>query len=209
MINRYKYPRTYHLPYSEGVSSDDKVLKDDSLFHNKSIVITEKMDGENTTIYPNGFHARSIDSRTSRYQSWLAAWIPQFQYLMNENEHICGEYLFAKHSIEYNNLQSFFYGFSVWNKDLCLSWDATKHRFNELGIVLVPELYIGKYDAEIVKTIAKKVINNGGEGVVVRNIDEFLYQDFSQNIAKFVRANHVQTDTHWKNSEIKQNHLIK
>ena len=36
---RYKYPRTYHLPFSPGFTSDDKVLKDDSSFRGKEIVV--------------------------------------------------------------------------------------------------------------------------------------------------------------------------
>ena len=51
-MERYKYPRTVHLSYSKGYTSDDKVLKDESIFKDMEIVITEKMDGENTREYP-------------------------------------------------------------------------------------------------------------------------------------------------------------
>jgi len=60
-----KYPRTYHLPWSEEVKSDDKTLHDLSHFIGKEVVITEKMDGENTTWYNNNTHARSIDSQST------------------------------------------------------------------------------------------------------------------------------------------------
>ena len=55
MNERVKYPRTYHLPWSEGRTDDDKVLSDDSQFIGKYVVVTEKMDGENTTIYSDGY----------------------------------------------------------------------------------------------------------------------------------------------------------
>jgi hypothetical protein len=42
-----KYPRTYHVPWSEGATNDDKINKDMSSFYGKNVVITEKMDGEN------------------------------------------------------------------------------------------------------------------------------------------------------------------
>lgn len=58
-----KYPRTYHLPFSLGITSDDKMLKDISCFHNNNIVITEKMDGENITMTNDRIYARSIDSK--------------------------------------------------------------------------------------------------------------------------------------------------
>lgn len=42
-----KYPRTYHLPYSEGTTNDDKKLESDEYFRGKYVIITEKLDGEN------------------------------------------------------------------------------------------------------------------------------------------------------------------
>ena len=58
-----KYGRTFHLPTSPGVGSDDKIIQD--LTHMRAadeVVFTEKMDGENTTIFSGGCHARSPDS---------------------------------------------------------------------------------------------------------------------------------------------------
>jgi len=56
----YKYPKTLHLPWSPGISKRDKILKDTNDFINKNIVLTEKMDGENTTIDSKHYHARSL-----------------------------------------------------------------------------------------------------------------------------------------------------
>ena len=61
-MERIKYPRTPHLPYSMSKTDDDKTLPDDSQFEDMNVVVTIKMDGENTTIYPDGYvHARSLD----------------------------------------------------------------------------------------------------------------------------------------------------
>jgi len=62
-VKYYKYPRTYHLPWSPGVNDDDKVIHDVAVFDNCEIVVTEKMDGENCTMYLDYIHARSIDGR--------------------------------------------------------------------------------------------------------------------------------------------------
>jgi hypothetical protein len=35
------------------------------------------------------------------------------------------------------------------------------------------------------------------EGVVIRNAGEFPVDEFSNNVCKWVRPNHVQTDEHW------------
>ena len=62
-----KYPRTLHLPWSYG-TSDDKFLKDTLNFDDEEVVVTEKLDGENTTLYNDYIHARSLeyDSHQSR-----------------------------------------------------------------------------------------------------------------------------------------------
>lgn len=204
---RYKYPRTYHLPFSEGYTSDDKVLKDDSHLIGKEVVITEKMDGENTSIYNNGFHARSMDSLHKEYHSWLINYMQNFMYYLPDNYRICGEYLFAKHSIEYNELPTYFMAFSVWNDTVCLSWEETEIFCKNLNVKTVPVLYKGIYDTKIVKEIARKTVERGSEGIVVRLASSYNYNDFDKSVAKFVRKNHVQTDKHWSRSEIKQNKL--
>lgn len=49
--SRYKYPRTPHLPWSPGATKDDVRCINTEIFTGKRVVITEKMDGENTTLY--------------------------------------------------------------------------------------------------------------------------------------------------------------
>ena len=46
-----KYNRTYHFPWSQGATNDDKIATDMSRLIGNPIVITEKMDGSNTS-YP-------------------------------------------------------------------------------------------------------------------------------------------------------------
>lgn len=43
-----KYPRTYHLPFSEGLQNDDRKVDDDwwEYLKDKTLVLTEKLDGE-------------------------------------------------------------------------------------------------------------------------------------------------------------------
>jgi hypothetical protein len=45
----YKYPRTPHLSFSPGVTEDDLKLDRQHIFANCQVVVTEKLDGENTT----------------------------------------------------------------------------------------------------------------------------------------------------------------
>jgi hypothetical protein len=57
-----RYPRTPHLPWSPGATPDDVRAGDLSGLLGREVVVTEKPDGENTTLYADGVHARSLDS---------------------------------------------------------------------------------------------------------------------------------------------------
>ena len=209
--DRVKYPRTCHVPFSPGKSEDDLLLSDLSAFEGEIVVVTEKMDGENTTLYRTGLHARSIDSGNAGHPS--RNWVKQFhaKIAMNipDNWRICGENLFAKHSIYYPDLASYFYGFSVWNdQNRCLSWPETTEWFDLLGIVSVPVLYHGPFDIKIMKTLHSPVRNGReSEGWVLRKEGSFDYENFSESVAKFVRREHVMTNDHWTHSKIEPNKL--
>lgn len=199
-----KYPRTYHLPWSEGATSDDKMLKDTSIFDGKIVVVSEKMDGENTTLTKHHIHARSLDSKDHPSRHWVKHFWSCIKHEIPDNFRICGENLYAKHSIHYTNLNSFFLVFNIWDGDTCLNWYDTCEYARMLGLCIVPQLYRGPYDEKIIKNIK---LSSDMEGYVVRNVYEFKYDDFNSNVAKFVRANHVTTDEHWMNSPLVMNKL--
>ena len=206
---KVKYPRTMHLPWSPGVSSDDRVLPDLDCFVGREVVVTTKMDGENTTLYSTGFHARSIDSRHHPSRDWLAAWHASIASDIPAGWRVCGENLFARHSIEYSDLPSYFMGFSVWDEtNTALSWDATIEWFDLLGIISVPAVWRGYFDADVLRHLSKTIDTNTTEGFVVRVTDSFGYDEFASSIAKWVRPNHVTTDKHWSHSEIVANKLV-
>ena len=93
--NLYKYPRTFHLPWREGIMSDDKVLKDLSHFIGKEVIVTEKLDGENTSVYNNYCHARSLTSGNHPSRNWIKNYITNFNYLLPEGFRISGENVYA------------------------------------------------------------------------------------------------------------------
>jgi len=183
------------------------MLKDVECFNGKNIVITEKMDGENTTMYPDYIHARSTSNSPHPSRNWLKQFHANIKHEIPENIRICGENMFARHSLQYDNLESYFLAFSVWISDMCVSWRDTKIVLFSLGIKTVPELYVGKFDIDVLKKIETDMDFQKSEGYVVRNEDYFSFDTFSENVAKFVRTAHVQTDDHWMNSAIIQNKL--
>lgn len=196
-----KYERTFHLPSSPGMHDDDKALKDTKQFENKRVIITRKMDGENTTCYSDGHvHARSIDSRGGEDRAWVKKFlIENVCFNLPAGWRICGENLWAEHSIHYDNLESYFYGFSIWNdRNECLSWDETLEYFALLGITPVEVVYDGIWDEALFNKIANQLDTDTNEGLVVRIADGFKYGEFRKSIAKWVRKDHVQTTKHWR-----------
>ena len=92
----YKYPRTFHLPWSPGATSDDKILKDTKHFEDQYVVVSEKRDGECTTIYPDKVHARSIDSKDHPSRHRLKQLQAEIGHLIPQGFRICGANLFAQ-----------------------------------------------------------------------------------------------------------------
>lgn len=213
MNRRIKYPRTLHLPWSQGATSDDKVHSDvDSLFSGQRVVVTEKMDGENTTLYADGYsHARSTDSAHHPSRAWVKAQVaPRMVGNLPKGWRVCGENLYALHSIKYDKLSTYFLVFSVWDENnRCLSWEETVEWCALLGLETVPIVYKGVWDKKAIQEAWKghSAFGGEGEGYVVRKASSFTYGDFAGSLAKYVRANHVQTDTHWMHTTVIPNQL--
>ncbi len=204
----FKYPRTYHLPWSPGVTKDDKIIKSTEHFVGKRVIVTEKLDGECTTIKRGRIHARSMDSKDHISRHWIKNQYGYLTNVLNTATRVCGENVFAEHSIAYQNLISFFYAFSVWNFSTCLSWDTTLEELKFLNIAHVPVIYDGIWDEDLIKNIPVTPTEKGDmEGYVVRMASSFDIIDFDYNIAKYVRAGHVQTDEHWLSKPVVKNKL--
>jgi hypothetical protein len=212
---KYKFPRTYHLPWSLGATDDDKThtLADiEKMFGGKEVVITEKMDGENTTIYANGMsHARSLDSGHHPSRSYVKNKAAEIKGQMSENWRVVGENLYARHSIAYSALPDFFVMFGIVNeKNIALSWNDVEEWGQLLDIPVAPVLYRGIWDAELTKKLYpfnSKLGTTVAEGYVVRIAASFSMDEFSSHVAKFVRANHVTTSEHWSHLAVIPNKL--
>lgn len=205
-----KYPRTWHCPWSPGIGRDDRVLKDMGHFIGKEVVISEKLDGENTTCYRNAIHARSIDGRSHPSRNWVKKHHSEFAGEIPDGWRICGENLYAKHTIEYSSLPSYFIVFSIYDeKGTCLGWDETIEWCELLGLKTPPVLYRGLYDQEAIERCYTGKSQFGGiqEGYVGRLTDSFQFQNFQKSIFKYVRAGHVGTNSHWMYEKIVKNGL--
>lgn len=202
----FKYPKTWHFSWSPGTQSDDRFLSEEQYENIRSlgdVVVTEKRDGENTTLYPHHMHARSLDSRMHPTRNWVKRLHGEVAWKIPATYRVCGENLYARHSIAYDDLPTYFEVFSIWDTTICLAWDVTTTLCQEWGLTTVPVLYRGPFNEGLIKGLMRE----GIEGYVVRNAQSFEFDDFQSNVAKYVRKGHVQTNKHWMYQEIVPNKL--
>jgi hypothetical protein len=218
--DKVKYPRTYHLPWSPGATDDDRIVEDvEAMFGGKEVVVTEKMDGENCTMYRDYIHARSLEYASHASRDRVKAMWANVAHDIPEGWRVCGENLYAEHSIKYDDLDSYFQVFSIWNeKNVCLSWDETREWATLLGFKTVREVTLySMWNTNLDNEAMYRPHSSTGkfwwtdadvEGYVVRLAGEFHYKDFRKSVAKYVRANHVQhKEGHWINRRVVPNKL--
>lgn len=224
MKNSDKYGRTYHFPFSPGATKDDRVNNDwwEDCQKIRHLLFTEKLDGENTCLCRDGVYARSHAAlTTSPWSSWIRQyWAPR-RHDIPEDIEIFGENLEGIHSIEYKDLPSPFFVFAVRDntRGMWLSWEEVIWYADYFDLNVVPvldhldqDLYPEAFSSDIIKrkTIARAEEGSSftsfdpqtgqpcsREGLVVRNGYEFPVSEFKNNVFKYVRPHHVQTDEHW------------
>jgi hypothetical protein len=206
-----KYPRTFHLPWSEHVSKDDRVITSLKALEGEEVIVTLKMDGENTTMYSDYMHARSLTAHSHPSRNMVKVLHSKIAQDIPPGWRVCGENLYAKHSIHYKNLEAHFQVFSVWNeRNVCLSWDETMEWASMLELAVVPMLYRGPWDEKKIRAcFAPLISGDEAEGYVVRAARSFRYAEFRRTVAKFVRKDHVQTHSHWMRNRLEVNGLKK
>lgn len=207
-MEKVKFPRIPHHPLSPGATSDDKRLTNMDHFKDKWVVITEKMDGECTGMNKEDIWARSLDSKG--HGSLCKALHAQITHLL-ESEIIFGENMEYVHSLKYDNVEPFYMFESVFkdsdnnNKLTCRHVITLSLFAKQFNIPQPKILYEGLYSEEVVKKLIDNMDTNKMEGFVIRNWDEFLFEDYAKNVCKWVRPNHVQTNKHWSSQLIKNN----
>jgi hypothetical protein len=202
-----KYGRSFHLPISPGATSDDKIMAGIDGLMVDDLVITEKMDGENTTLHAGGTYARSPDSKGHPSRTWAKAFAAGIAPQLGAEERIVGENLYARHSVGYDALPSFFLGFAWILGSEVQPWDRTLARFAALGILPVPQLYRGPYRPGLFEDIAGKLDFARQEGFVVRVAAGFDESRMPRLLGKYVRKDHVQGDRHWMQAKVVPNRL--
>lgn len=244
-----KYPSTGHLPDTPEHENRRNDYEHQELNNfvcelepELSVVVTIKMDGSNAMITRppelmddpsrhrpahgvaarNGKHAKheSFDLLKKRNRQQYGFKIPPYIQ-------ICGEWLYARHSIHYANPESctdqecddhgppvsdFFQVFGVYDNrfDIWLSWPEVEAWAEKIGAETVPvvEKRTFEYPDQVYEIYpeAQRLINDGHEGLVIRSKFPFHYDQFEDRLGKYVREDHVTTDEHWSRQEVVENH---
>lgn len=212
-----KYGRTYHFPFSPGTTSDDRINYTywDDIQQIKSLVHTEKLDGENNCLNRFGVFARSHAAPTT--SAWTNQIRERWELIKHDLDDIelFGENLYAIHSIEYRKIESYYYIFAVRCLDKWLSWEEVKFYAAMFDFPTVPELAIQDVTDLTADILQRQIIDwaaapsvfgsidtqtgleSTREGIVSRNTEEYTVNDFSRNVFKYVRKGHVKTSEHW------------
>lgn len=204
-----KFPRTPHLPWSNA-SADDILSAGDFRIPGK-IVVTEKLDGENTTIGRDCLYARSTDKYTRHTSRQVMSKIAaEIQHSLPPDIFIIGENLYATHSIRYTELPGYFVVFAVRNNVEFFSWEETEKIARRLNLPIAPVLYTGKYSEDEVKKCftGRSMYGPEAEGYVVRYSGRISIGHYGKYAAKYVRPGHVKENSkHWRFTTVVANKL--
>ncbi len=125
-----KFPRTHHLFEVEKgrMARDDLLLdkKDAEPFYKNIITVEEKIDGSNIgfSLDPDTLKVRAqnrshfVTSLSHSQFKTLDAWVlehPKLYEVLHPNFILFGEWMAAKHSIEYNRLPGTFVAFDIYD----------------------------------------------------------------------------------------------
>lgn len=198
----YSYPRTPHLPTSPGATSDDKWASKEAIAYLASgieLVVSEKMDGGNVSLYPDYFHGRSRDGVSQPWETYAKQLWSKIRFDINPGWRISCESMYARRSVAYDNLASPLYVFGIWDEtNTLLDWDSMTEWAELIGLPVVPTLYRGTSFKDATAAWGKALNTDVSEGFVLRDAGRIAYEDFNKKVAKHVRANHVQTSASWR-----------
>jgi hypothetical protein len=115
MTELAKYPRTWHLPFSPGLTRDDRIMPDGvARLLGRPLVLTEKMDGSNVVLRRGGVFPRA---RWHESMGSLEALHATIIHPLPEGIDVAAEWLLATHAIRYDRLAALCQVFGAFDAD--------------------------------------------------------------------------------------------
>ncbi len=191
-----KYPRTPHLSGSRLQPGDEDLSQIPfGQIKGRHIVIEEKMDGANSGIsfgengdmllqsrghyLTGGYRERHYDLM----KQWATAHREEFWEILKYRYIMYGEWLYAKHSVYYDALPSYFMEFDIYDKETGEFLDTPSRRKLIGNIPVEPVLVLGEGSFES----QKEVVDFLGHS-------HFITDGHIDNLRKYCEENGQDTD---------------
>jgi RNA ligase len=229
-----KYPRTPHLFGSRGTDDDKQMGDVESLrfLGDGSLIVEEKIDGTNVGIHftPDGKMAlqcrghlitEGMHPQYDLFKQWAAVKRTVFEEMLKDRFILFGEWVYARHSVQYRRLPHYFFEFDLYDKrdGAFLSLERRLALLEGTGLLTVPVLHAGaldrerlaaligpsRFDSEFVNPLTKR-IDNLMEGLYLRT----EAREVVTGRAKFVRPEFVEKvkqSEHWQHQAMTANRL--
>lgn len=213
-----RFPSIPYLRAPDGVDvRQDKVLSDTDRqdFLSQSIVVEEKVDGENLGIsFSRGvvrFQARGsfVEPGGARFRglsSWIGPRLRRLEEAAGGERVLFGEWCASRHTVGYDSLPDWFLLFDVYDaRRGYLSIDERNRIATEAGLATVPLLHVGIFSED--ELLGRIVKSNFGREVMEGLMLRAAGAQFVRR-AKMVRSGFTQSiDTHWMSGSITRNRL--
>lgn len=217
------FPRTCHIYGSQKFREDLQLSEEEtSAFLSQGIIVQEKIDGANVglrlsqsggILYQNrGEYVEGNEVEVRKLPDWVHSNEVQLRKILSGRV-LFGEWMFSRHSVEYNALPSYFIAVDMFdiNEDRFLSQRAIADTLDGSNIVHIPTLH--KYSAGEVTLVddLEKLLSRSAygtesmEGLYLR----FESDKYNEARAKYVRSGFQQSiKTHWKKLPFQANKSI-
>jgi hypothetical protein len=156
--NFVKYPRTPHLFGSKGTDDDKHLDRKASLafIADSSLIVEEKIDGTNVGIHFTTSGRMVLQCRGHEitegmhpqydlFKQWAAVKRPLLEEMLADKFILFGEWLYARHSVQYRALPHYFFEFDIYEKTAGRFLDLQKRMEMIIprGIGTVPVIHRG------------------------------------------------------------------
>jgi hypothetical protein len=184
------YPRTPHLFGSKG-TDDDKHMGEDESHHflsDKSLIVEEKLDGTNVGIHftveremvlqcRGHLITEGMHPQYDLFKQWNAVKRSVLEDRLADRYLLFGEWLYARHSVQYRQLPHYFFEFDIYDKEGedFLSLERRLTLLKGTGIHTVPVLHVGALNRErLGNLIGPSRFDSEFENPLTKRIDHLM-----------------------------------
>lgn len=154
-----KYPRTPHLFGSKGTSDDKHLGESESkeFVCNDSLIVEEKLDGTNVGIHfskdgelvlqcRGHLITEGMHPQYDLFKQWTTVKQQILEDMLGTKYLLFGEWVYARHSIQYFGLTHYFYEFDIYDKEQNVFLDLERRLklIDVTAIQTVPVVHRGK-----------------------------------------------------------------